>query len=166
MAVNINIREILPEDKPQILELFTKFGAFFVNLDPLKRCVARPGYAKHFYGEMIEKVTKLDGIVYVALSNETIVGFVAGIIKHITPETDFECIPLKQGRVLELFVEESYRGQRIGTQLLRKMEDYLKSKQCDTINISVFAPNQAAYQFYKQFGYQDRNIDLTKNIHD
>ena len=68
------------------------------------------------------------------------------------------------GEVLELFVEEKYRGQGIGTKMLAMMEDYFKEKNCDSMWISVFAPNNTAHELYKKFGFTNRDIGMLKNI--
>lgn len=51
-----------------------------------------------------------------------------------------------------LFVEEKYRGQDLGTKLLRKAESWAKQNGCKYIHLSSFSFQ--APGFYKKFGYR------------
>ncbi len=47
-----------------------------------------------------------------------------------TREELLELVPYKRGVVLELVVENGYRGKGIGTLLMEKIESYFKQKGC------------------------------------
>ena len=47
---------------------------------------------------------------------------------------------------------------------MQDVEKYLLQRGCDVIRVEVFVPNQDAYQFYKNLGYQDMDIDLIKQV--
>lgn len=157
----MNIRIFEEKDSVQIQTLFDEFGDIFVDLDPLKFVVKAPTYAKTFFKEMLEN-TSTDGIVYVAEDNNQVVGFIAGNIHELTLENTVENIPMRKGRILELFVTADYRNKGVGKLLVEKLEDFFKSNNCHTINVEVFAPNEKAQKFYESFGYKNRNVDMMK----
>ncbi len=68
------------------------------------------------------------------------------------------------GYVLELFVDKEFRNQNIGTNLMEKMEDYFRAKECDMSSLDVFATNAPGHEFYKKIGYMDRNVNLVKKL--
>ena len=48
--------------------------------------------------------------------------------------------------------------------MLQMMEKYFKEKGCNSMWISVFAPNENAHNMYKKFGFVDREIGMLKQI--
>ena len=74
----------------------------------------------------------------------------------------FECVPTKSGRILELFILDSYRGLRLGKKLMQQMENYFKKNNCDIVRVEVFVPNKNAHNFYEKLDYSDRVIDMIK----
>ncbi|MFA9289112.1 MAG: GNAT family N-acetyltransferase [Weeksellaceae bacterium] len=158
--MNIVIREYEPSDRNDLLNLYEKDGDFFMSIDSLKRCRKGDGYAEHFVKEITDDITKKEGKIYVAETEGKVVGVIAGSISYL--ESDVESIDTKRGRVTELFIEQNYRGQHIGSQLMQKIETYFKEQNCNIINIEVFAENPNAQKFYDTHGYKPRNIDLIK----
>ena len=54
--------------------------------------------------------------------------------------------------VWQVWVNETYRGQGIGRQLMDKLEEFSKSKDCHLILLDTF--EFQALAFYKKLGYQ------------
>lgn len=162
---NYLIRHYKPEDKTELIKLFNEFGNYLKLLDEpgLDLLVVPDDYAEKYYEKMLNDVSTKQGQIYVLDVDGVVSGFVAGVIFDVGDEPDeFDCKPHKMGRVIELFVAESYRGQGFGKKLLQKLEQYFKEKGCLKMNLEVFAPNTNAYQFYKKYGFIERNIDLVK----
>lgn len=135
---------------------------FLTKIDPLKRIRRGPGYSPKYTLNILEKVAKYDGIIFLACDGQEIVGCIAGIIEKQSEAGLLEYVPTKAGRILELFVSDAYRKHGIGKQLMEKVEDYMHKKRCDLIRIEVFEPNKNAHHFYKSLNYQDRMIDMVK----
>jgi len=49
-------------------------------------------------------------------------------------------MPSKDGATLELFVDAKYRKQKVGTALMRRMEEHFKEKGCNASRVEVFDP--------------------------
>lgn len=143
-------------------ECMEKLQDFLVNIDSLKRLRRLPAYGKNYTKNLVKKIFKKDGLIILAYNKEEIVGCIAGIIEKQSKDNLLECIPTKQGRVLELFVFDGYRGLKFGKKLMQKLEDYFKKNKCDTIRVEVFEPNKNTHQFYQKLDYHDRVIDMIK----
>lgn len=68
------------------------------------------------------------------------------------------------GKISKLVVDESCRKCGVGQALIDKMEHYLKSVNCEYINIDVFGYNANALSFYDKNGYNIRMHNLIKKI--
>jgi ribosomal protein S18 acetylase RimI-like enzyme len=74
---------------------------------------------------------------------------------------DYKCP--KQGEITELVISKKVRSKGVGQLLMKKMEDYFKSIQCEYVYIDVFAYNEKAIDFYRKQGYHTRMlIDIKK----
>lgn len=160
--MKIDIREYKPSDEASVIKCMEMFGDYFVDLDPMKRTRQMPGSGGWFTRKMIDDVDRNNGVIYVVESERKIVGFIAGIILKQTEEELLECTPTKAGKITELFIEEQFRGQKIGKTLMEKIEQYFKQNGCDVSRVQVFAPNIGAHDFYRKLGYQDREVEMVK----
>jgi ribosomal protein S18 acetylase RimI-like enzyme len=160
---NYVIRDYRDSDKNELLRQYRMFGEYLASADDLKRYIVGEKYAETLYKKLMQNTAKNHGRVLVVEGpNKKLIGFAACDITYLTPEDTQESVPTVKGCILELFIEEQSRGLGIGKDLMQKMEDYLKENKVDVVNIEVFAPNKPAYNFYKKFGYSDRNYDLMK----
>lgn len=60
------------------------------------------------------------------------------------------------GEVDSLFLNPDYRGNGLGRQLLKKNIDWLKSKNCRTIRLSVSYGHENVVGFYEKMGLYPR----------
>ncbi len=152
-------RESNFEDLEKCME---KLQDFLVDIDSLKRLRKLPAYSKNYTKSLVKKIFKQEGLIILAYDQEKIVGCIAGIIEKQSKDNLLEYIPTKPGRILELFVLDSYRGLRLGKQLMQPMEDYFKKNDCDVVRVEVFVPNKNAHNFYQNLDYSDRVVDMIK----
>lgn len=160
----MTIRSYQPHDQPQIVTLFEEFQDYLVSLDPLRGLRRLPGYGEYYLQKTLDDVAEHDGVFYVATDLDVVIGFVTGIVMKPTQGDLLGLVPSIRGRITELFIRQSYRGQGIGTRLMQDVEKYLLQRGCNVIRVEVFVPNQDAHQFYKNLGYQDMDIDLIKQV--
>jgi ribosomal protein S18 acetylase RimI-like enzyme len=60
-----------------------------------------------------------------------------------------------RGEVVQMYVEASYRGQRVGEKLLRGLLDHAFSLEgVEQAQLSVVAHNRAAIRLYERIGFQ------------
>lgn len=162
--MQINIREYKELDTNFLLDATEKLHDYVVALDPLKRLRKMPEYAHSTVDELLETVAKQEGKIYVTEDAGKPIGFIAGFTMHQSKTNLLSVIPSKLGVISDVYIEEAYRDQKLGTQLMQKMEEYLKSRNCDAIWIDIVAFNTNAHHFYNNCGYTDREIGLIKKI--
>lgn len=112
----------------------------------------------------LEEVNKYDGKCYLAIENNKAVGLIMGIIPPYDEYDylDYKCP--KRGEITELVVSEKVRSNGIGNLLMKKMEEYFKSMDCEYIIVDVFGYNNKGINFYEREGYHTRMITMIKEI--
>lgn len=113
---------------------------------------------------MLKTIHKNHGVIHVAEIEGKPIGLIAGIIAKQSREDLLECMPSRDGIILELFVDTRYRRQRVGTVLMQRVEAYFRQKGCNASRVEVFEPNATAHNLYKKLGYTDRVIFMTKKL--
>src|SRR5438067_832030 len=125
----------------QIEKLFEDFQGYLSFIDPLKRFKRYEDYGRIQLQEALQRVKDQDGVFYAALDGDTVAGFIVGVIQKHTIYGRPDVVVSKSGRVQDLYVEAGYRGKGIGSELMRRVEEYFRKQGCDAVNVSVFAPN-------------------------
>lgn len=164
MNKNISIKKYSAKDRKLLIKLMEELQDYLVQIDPLKILHRLPEYGEEYTKDLLKKVEKLNGAIFVASLENNPVGLVLGITEAEGKNDLLDSVPTKVGRILELIVSEKYRGKKIGSVLMSKIEDYFRQQDCDVIRLEVFEPNHSARNFYKHQGYDERVIDLIKVI--
>ena len=60
----------------------------------------------------------------------------------------------------ELYLRLGYRGQGVGTQTLKFVEEACRSLKISSIALSVYEDNKRAQRVYRKAGYDDRGYQL------
>lgn len=150
----------------QVATLFDEFQGFIAWIDPKKGNVWKKGFGEVAIKETIEEVKKNEGALLLAMGGEKVAGFIAGVVKHPTeiehytsahPEDD-------EGRITELYLSGEYQHQGLGRKLVEAMEDFFRKKGIKVVRVEVFAPNENARKFYQKMGFEERSLDLIKEI--
>lgn len=162
--MTINIRKYRQTDRQAIIKLYDDFQDYLVTMDPIKRLRRLSGYGKITLQKTLSDVRKKNGIFFVALDKEEVIGFVVCVVLKQKPAELYECIPSTIGRITDLYVHKKYRNQGIGHLLVTKTELHCKRYGCDVVRIEVFEPNTNAHNFYQSLGYTDRQRDMIKKI--
>lgn len=98
-------------------------------------------------------------VVFKAVYGEKICGFLfLEMIHRISSGLTFS----KLGAILNVGVDENYRNQGIGTTLLNFTERYVRELGGEALDLSVFAFNQKAIEFYKRLGYKIIDVSMRK----
>ncbi len=156
------IRDYKTEDKEALISAQYRFQGYLAEIDNFKLLRCNPGYGEAYTEDMLKKVNERNGKVFVAEEGERVIGFVAGVIDEQSELDKLGHKTMKYGDILDLFVEEEFRGTGIGKELMVQMENYFRSQDCEAIMIGVFGPNVKAHKFYEQLGYTDRDYRVQK----
>lgn len=70
----------------------------------------------------------------------------------------------KLGRIMSLVVDESYRGNRSGRDLLAAVESYFQSLGCPQCEVSAAISRSNARKLFKSVGYSEDERQLIKTF--
>lgn len=147
----------------EIKDLLVELQEHISNIDKEGYNILTPQYREDYFDETMEEVRKYQGKIYLYQENQKIIGLIIGLINN-EAECDSSFKAPKRGRISELVISKNARAKGIGTNLLEKMENYLKKVGCEDILIGVFGYNDKAISFYKKNNYHTRMIEMTKKI--
>ena len=142
----IRIEPICEEDLEGLLTLFREFSIF---------------------EKMPEKMT--NSLEQMREEKEFLTGFVAKdssgkILGYVTFYFAYYTWTGKSLYMDDLYVGREYRGQGLGSSLIRKVISYAKENKCRKLRWQVSHWNEPAIEFYKKLGaeisYTEMNCDL------
>ena len=97
-----------------------------------------------------------DNCVYIAIKNETVIGWIHG----------FYSLRIESGFFVEiggLIVDGNFRKQGVGKKLVDKIIEWSKSKNCSKIRVRCNVIRKESHLFYKNIGF---NINKEQTIFD
>ncbi|MDD4387477.1 MAG: GNAT family N-acetyltransferase [Clostridia bacterium] len=160
----IEIVEYSDKNRVNLEILIYKLCLYIVKIDPLKMNGIKKDFKQVYIDYLLEDVAEKNGKIYMAIFKNKIVGVIVGIIKEHDKVVKSFYLGKKEGLIHELYVEEKYRGLKLASKLMSKMEEHFKLNGCDEIRLNVFAQNNLARKFYNKLEYSERNINLMKKI--
>jgi len=84
-------------------------------------------------------------------------GVPVGLANCFEVFSTFSCKPVVN--IHDLVVSKEFRGNGIGKNLLEKVEEIAKSKNCCKITLEVLSGNEVAKSSYKKFGFSGYELD-------
>lgn len=95
-----------------------------------------------------------------------VIGFIQGIINDHKDEAMHNLAYLqgKDGWIGLLIVDELYRNQGVGKQLLERISAFFDEAGCSFVRLKVSRNNTHAIEVYKSLGFSERYIELAKNL--
>jgi ribosomal protein S18 acetylase RimI-like enzyme len=141
------IREIERKDYPELIELFHELAEFEKLSDKMLNSVEQMETESDF----------INGFV-VLNENKMIIGYVTYFYAYYTWIG-------KSMYMDDLYVKRDFRGNGLGTKLIKKVIEKAKSDKCNKLRWHVSEWNQPAIDFYKNFGATvdsvESNCDLS-----
>lgn len=159
--------EIIEYDKKydeDIKDLLVELQEYLVEIDYFKFLKLCPEYREGVFKLDMDDIKKYNGKIYLAKVDNKIVGLAMGIVNERDIEDKLTNICDKTGSIIELVTTKSNRKSGVGTQLMKKIEEYLKSVGCVRVTIDVYGPNKNALNFYNKNGYEIVEYYVTKRL--
>lgn len=66
--------------------------------------------------------------------------------------------------IYDLVVDESYRGNGYGEHLIRFVEEWAKSNDCDIVSLASPSEKEEVHRYYEQFGFQKWGYIIEKEL--
>jgi len=164
------IREANEKDYKEIGEMQFELQKYFSEIDQTRESLPYRNIddAHYYMQKMIGDAKNMDGKIFVAEKNNSIVGFIQGvIIEHKRGDDKFYDLshaPSKEGWIGLLYVSPDHRGDGMGQELLGKMKDYFKAERCTSIKLLVLSDNTSAIDFYKKSGFMAHDLEMVMKI--
>ena len=159
----MTIIEYDPKYIKDVKNLLEELQSFIASIDKEGYNILTKDYKNKYFLKTMDEVKRYQGKIFLAIDGNEVKGLIVGLINNEEEETyDFKAP--KRGRITELVVSKNARGQGIGTNLMKRMEEYFKSVGCKGVLIDVFAYNENAYKLYNNLGYFNRTIEMMKKI--
>lgn len=114
-------------------------------------------YPMDWFMECIDGSSLFSNVIYVAREEGRVVGFV----RFYLWETN-STVSGKQ-KILtidDIGVDISLRNRGIGQEMMSRLRELAKSRNCSGIRLYVDAENESAYQYYLKCGFHVRNIGM------
>ena len=160
-------REYKSQDFEQIVKLTDKVQEYFVSIDKrgYKKPFSSQKDSEEYVQHALNDVNDMNGAFYVAETNNSIIGFIYGvIISKKDPLHKLTHHSHLEGWIGLLYVQESYRGQGLGKQLIEKMKDYFKEKDCLSMRLIVDSSNINAINRYSNLDFETYEIKMTTKL--
>ena len=145
--MEFTIREIEKKDYPELIEIFHEFAEFEKLPDNMVNSVEQMETESDF----------INGFV-VLNENKKIIGYVTYFYAYYTWIG-------KSMYMDDLYVKRDFRGNGLGTKLIKKVIEKAKSDKCNKLRWQVSEWNQPAIDFYKNLGATvdgvESNCDLS-----
>lgn len=154
------------EDKylEDVRDLLVELEEYLVSIDEDHLDQVGADYREKMALIDLEELKENEGKCFLAIENDKAIGLIMGLVVKYEEEDylDYKCP--RKGRITELIVTKKTRSKGVGKELIKTMEDYLKSIGCEYISIEVFAYNKHAIDFYTKGNYHARCIDMIKKV--
>ncbi len=147
-----------------IKDLLVELEEYIISIDKDNLDRLHPEYRDKMAILDLEEVKNNNGKCFIAVEDNKAVGVIMGIITSYGEYDylDYKCP--KRGEITELIVSKKIRSKGIGKQLIKKLEDYFKSIDCEYIIVDVFAYNDLGINFYNKEGYHSRMLTKIKKL--
>ncbi len=150
----IKIRYAVDSDKDSIIELLKEVLEVHSLIRP---DIFKSGTTKYTKDEVENIINDKNRITLVALEDDTIVGYIMGIIKKTNNHTmhNFSYLYID-----DICVNEKERGKGIGTMLFEYIKNISKELGLYEITLNVWEGNDKAKEFYKKLGLKIKEIEM------
>lgn len=145
--MNIEIKRASIKNLSDIQNLNNQlFELEYANFDP----ALKVGWPFEKDGEEYFSDLLNNEIVYIAVVDDKIIGYLAG---SINIETSYVTKSLAE--VENMFILEDYRKYGIGTKLMNAFKKYCANEGIQEIKVTASAKNKNAINFYKKNDFED-----------
>jgi ribosomal protein S18 acetylase RimI-like enzyme len=158
------IRRYREADRAVLIALIEALQDELVAMDDLRRLWRGPGFGERAAEACLRDVRDGRGLLLLAQLDGEPAGFAAGIITELSPFDRLTAQAARSGEVTELYVRPAARRRGIATRLLARLDRHFAGAGCDTVRITVFAPNRAARRLYARLGFIERDLDLIRPL--
>ncbi|MBE5746428.1 MAG: GNAT family N-acetyltransferase [Clostridiales bacterium] len=160
----MEIIEYTNEYTEEIKDMLVGLQNHIAKIDDFKLNIMTNEYREEYFKFAYKMNIESGGKFFIAKENDEVLGFIACSITEYEDiaKVSYKCP--KKGVITELFVKETARRKGVANALILKAEEYLKSINCEFVELDVFANNKNAYKLYKRNNFNERVISMLKKL--
>lgn len=160
----MEIIEFTNEYTEEVKDMLVELQNHILNIDDLKLNTITPEYREEYFKFAYNMSYNSGGKFFIAKENNTVLGFISCSVTQYEDCAKISYTCPKKGVITELFVKDNARRKGVGKVLVEKVEEYLKSINCEYVELDVFASNINAYNLYKNLGFTERVKVMLKKL--
>lgn len=155
----MNIRLAQTQDIPGMVNLLYQVGGVHHDIRP---DIFRPNALKYTQSALEELLKDESKPIFVADDNGSVAGYCFCQIRDYTGSTALT--DRKELYIDDLCVDETRRGQHIGSVLYDHAVAYAKEIGCAFLTLNVWCGNDSAMRFYEKMGLKQRSITMENKL--
>ena len=155
----MNIRLAQTQDIPGMIRLLYQVGGVHHDIRP---DIFRPNALKYTEAALKALLKDESKPIFVADDNGSVAGYCFCQIRDYTGSTALT--DRKELYIDDLCVDETRRGQHIGSVLYDHAVAYAKEIGCAFLTLNVWCGNDSAMRFYEKMGLKQRSITMENKL--
>ncbi|MDD5954814.1 MAG: GNAT family N-acetyltransferase [Firmicutes bacterium] len=155
----MNIRLAQTQDIPGMVNLLYQVGGVHHDIRP---DIFRPNALKYTEAALEALLKDESKPIFVADDNGSVAGYCFCQIRDYTGSTALT--DRKELYIDDLCVDETRRGQHIGSVLYDHAVAYAKEIGCAFLTLNVWCGNDSAMRFYEKMGLKQRSITMENKL--
>lgn len=144
---------------PGMIRLLHQVGDVHHRIRP---DIFRPGALKYTEPELEEILQDNSRPIFVAVEADAVLGYCFCKLRSYAGST--VCTDRKELYIDDLCVEETHRGEHIGSALYDYACSYAQTIGCQFLTLNVWCGNDSAMKFYEHAGLTPRSIMMEKKL--
>ena len=154
-------KEDLHRYKDDLQHLFSKFDDYYIESDLDHAMYNGTRKSNIDFFKAFTRVLAIEELfLEICYVEEKPVAYLLGYIEDTSIYFDIKSMAYCDG----IFVDEAYRGQRLGKELMNDFTNWCKDKNTTIMRLSVKLKNTDAITFYKNLGFEVDEYKMIKNI--
>ena len=151
----MEIRFAQAKDVPGLLSLLRQVGSVHHQGRP---DLFRKNCQKYSASQILAMLDSVDDPIFVAVEKDKVLGYCFCAVKDF--QLDSVMADYKTLYIDDLCVDETCRGQQIGSALYDAACKYARQRRCYNVTLNVWCCNQAAMKFYESKGLKPQKIGM------
>ena len=156
----VEIRPARPEDSEALCEIIDEVDA--LHREHLPHIFQKPAGPVRERDYLLGLMADDEAGLFVAELEGRLVGFVDVIVRDTVPLPLL--VPRRVAIVDNLAVQAGHRRSGIGQALMETAQEWAAARGATSIELNVYAFNQAAIAFYQRLGYQTHSFRLRRPL--
>jgi ribosomal protein S18 acetylase RimI-like enzyme len=156
MAKRIIIRQAIKNDLPMLRKMNAEH--FLHERTDYDKTLCSQWVADGREEEFLARaIADSDACVFVAQDGDKLVGYIESRIWN--GKTPWRTVDTK-AEIVNIFMDEKYRGQKIGSRLIKKVLAWARDKKVGAVIVDPYVTNARAIKFYRRNGLKDYTLRL------